>query len=145
MAKYYSIVFDREINATNEILITVGDYGSLFNAFNSLLDSGDEVIIIEPFFDCYAPMSILPGAKCIYIPLRPDAQTKNEAIMTSSSSEWKWNVKELEAAFSSKTKLIVISNTITYSDRNNILMRKNSLLLICRRKSQNPFWKRLWI
>ncbi len=46
IGKYYSLAFNRIINPLNEILITVGGYGSLFNAFSGLLDKDDEVLIL---------------------------------------------------------------------------------------------------
>ena len=48
-------------------------------------------------------MSIISGANCVYVPLRPRIETP------ISSADWVWNVDELEAAFSSKTKLIIIN------------------------------------
>jgi hypothetical protein len=44
IGKTYTKFMGREIDPINEILITVGAYGSLFNAFTSLLEKGDEVI-----------------------------------------------------------------------------------------------------
>ena len=45
LGKYYSIAFNRNINSLNEVLITVGGYGSLFNAFSGLLQKDDEVFL----------------------------------------------------------------------------------------------------
>lgn len=44
LAKCYSKLMGREIDPLNEVLVTVGAYGSLFNAFQGLLNDGDEVI-----------------------------------------------------------------------------------------------------
>ncbi|CAF1010747.1 unnamed protein product [Brachionus calyciflorus] len=104
IAKCYGSFLNREINPQNEVLVTVGAYGSLFNALSSFVSDGDEVIIIEPFYDCYAPMSAIAGAKCVFVPLRP--KTENEV---TTSADWVWDEKELESAFSSKTKLIVVN------------------------------------
>jgi kynurenine---oxoglutarate transaminase / cysteine-S-conjugate beta-lyase / glutamine---phenylpyruvate transaminase len=43
IGKCYSKQMNREINPLNEILVTVGAYGSLFNALNTFLEKDDEV------------------------------------------------------------------------------------------------------
>lgn len=62
---------DREIDPLNEVIITVGAYGSLFTAISALVNPDDEVIIMDPSFDCYAPMTVMAGGVPIYVPLRP--------------------------------------------------------------------------
>ena len=109
VAKYYShFSRGRKIDPLTEVLITVGAFSSLYNAFTGLLEKGDEVIIIEPFFDCYAPMSILAGAKCVFVPLKPKASSTDDT-RERTSAEWSWDDAELEAAFTPKTKLIIIN------------------------------------
>ena len=44
IAKLYGKLLNRKIDAMNEILITVGAYGSLHAAVNGLVNPGDEVI-----------------------------------------------------------------------------------------------------
>jgi kynurenine--oxoglutarate transaminase/cysteine-S-conjugate beta-lyase/glutamine--phenylpyruvate transaminase len=114
IALYYSRHSDgRTIDPLTDVLISVGGYGALFNACLGLLEYDDEVVIIEPFFDCYAPMSILAGAKCVYVPLKPQRnKTSIHENSIHSSSEWSWDDAELEAAFTSKTKLIIINTLV---------------------------------
>lgn len=106
IASFYSVKLNREINALNDVLITNGAYGSLFNIITSLVEPGDEVIIIEPFYDCYAPISIVAGAKCVFVPLKPKSTSTDGP---TSSVDWCWDEKELEAAFTSKTKMIIVN------------------------------------
>jgi kynurenine--oxoglutarate transaminase/cysteine-S-conjugate beta-lyase/glutamine--phenylpyruvate transaminase len=130
LAKTYSAFMNREIDPLNEILITSGAYGSLIGTLLAFLNEDDEVfshlntciiilsilnnsihqknvfkvVIIEPFFDCYAPMSVIAGAKCKFVPLKP------KKSKTSSSADWSWDENELESTFNSKTRLIMINS-----------------------------------
>ncbi len=75
-------MLERQIDPLSEVLVTVGAYGSLYNALSGFLEKDDEVIIIEPFFDCYVPMTGSAEAKCRFIPFRP---VKKE---TKTSADW---------------------------------------------------------
>lgn len=71
IAKLYSKLLQRELNPLNEILITAGAYEALYSSIMGHVDVGDEVIIIEPFFDCYEPMVKMAGGVAKFIPLKP--------------------------------------------------------------------------
>ncbi|XP_061393634.1 kynurenine aminotransferase [Musca vetustissima] len=104
IAKLYSKLLQREINPLNEVLITAGAYEALYSAIMGHVDVGDEVIIIEPFFDCYHPMVKMAGGVSRFIPLKP---TKTEG--TISSADWVLDEEELKKMFNSKTKMIILN------------------------------------
>ncbi|KAI9869495.1 MAG: hypothetical protein M1813_000284 [Trichoglossum hirsutum] len=70
------------------------------------IEEGDEVIVFEPFFDQYISNIEMPGGKIVYVPLHPPP---NGAFETSSASEWKVNMEELEKAITPRTRMIVIN------------------------------------
>ena len=59
------------INPQKEVLVTDGAYEALFCAVMGNVNQGDEVIIIEPYFDCYEPMVRLAGGTPRFISLSP--------------------------------------------------------------------------
>ena len=67
-----------------EITITAGATQAIFTAITAVVRPGDEVILFEPAYDCYAPAVELAGGICKYISLTPpdyaipwDAVTKS--------------------------------------------------------------------
>ncbi|XP_042243502.1 kynurenine aminotransferase-like isoform X1 [Homarus americanus] len=104
LSKLYSKLIGREINPLNEVLVTAGAYEALFVTIMGLVNKGDEVIIIEPFFDCYMPQVKLAGGTPVFVPLCPK---KTEGV--TSSGDWVLDPTELGNAFTDKTKAIIVN------------------------------------
>jgi methionine aminotransferase len=64
----YSIYYDPE----TEITVTSGATQALFTAIAALVRDGDEVIVIEPAYDCYVPAIELAGGKPVFFQLHPE-------------------------------------------------------------------------
>jgi len=68
-----------------------------------MVNPGDEVVIIEPYFDCYEPLVLLAGGTPKFIALKPTSTTDE------TSASWKLDMKELEQLFNLKTKAIILN------------------------------------
>ncbi|KAA0194267.1 Kynurenine---oxoglutarate transaminase [Fasciolopsis buskii] len=97
----------RHVDALNEVIVSVGAYGALSAAISSLIDHGDEVIIMDPSFDCYAPMTIFAGGVPVFVPLKPNSFPRGDAELTADA--WKFDPAELESKITPKTKMIILN------------------------------------
>lgn len=103
IAKLYGTLIGREINPMTEVMVTVGAYQSLFSAISGHVDQGDEVIIIEPFYDCYYDQIKSAGGIPKSIALKPSKSG------TISSADWVLDPIEFEKLFSKKTKVLILN------------------------------------
>lgn len=63
----YGASYDPE----TEITVTAGATQAIFTAISALIRQGDEVILFEPAYDCYAPAVELAGGICKFVSLEP--------------------------------------------------------------------------
>jgi methionine transaminase len=68
-----------------EVTVTSGATEAIFNAIHAVVRAGEEVIVLDPCYDCYEPAIDLAGARAVHIPLdpqtfAPDWQRVREAI-----------------------------------------------------------------
>nr|XP_018908095.1 PREDICTED: kynurenine--oxoglutarate transaminase 3-like isoform X1 [Bemisia tabaci] len=105
ISELYGKLLGRKIDPQSEVLATIGGYEALFCAIHGFAGPGDEVIIVEPYFDCYVPMTVSTGATPIFVPLRNKGSNPNYA----SSKDWVLDPDELARAFNRRTKLFILN------------------------------------
>ena len=86
--------YGRQIDSA-EILVTAGATQAIFTAIQALVFKNDEVVIIDPAYDCYVPAIDLVGGKCVHVSLETDFTVD-------------WN--KVEHAINSKTKMLIVNN-----------------------------------
>ncbi|CAN7991506.1 unnamed protein product [Ixodes pacificus] len=106
LARMYSRLVGREIDAEEEVVVTVGAQQALYCTIFGMVNPGDEVIVIEPFFDGYETITQIAEGVPVYIPLRPPQAKDGKNV---SSADWVLDPKELESKFNEKTKMIVLN------------------------------------
>ena len=94
-AAYQKRRFGLEYDPKTEIIVTVGGSEAIDIAIRALVDPGDEVIIPEPCFVCYDPITRLAGGVPVKIALKPE-------------EGFKLTPQALKAAVTAKTKLLVL-------------------------------------
>ncbi len=90
-ARFYGM----HIDAARGVVVTAGATEGVFCAVMGLVNPGEEVIVIEPFYDSYLPAIVMAGAVPVCVPLHPP--------------DWTFDLDELRAAFSSKTRALILN------------------------------------
>jgi len=102
LAEEYAESFGRNLAPMKEVMTTIGAYEAIYCAVTAFVNEGDEVIVIDPCFDCYASDVKLCGGSLVRVPLRASDNALN-------SKDWAIDPTEFEAAFTSKTKALIIN------------------------------------
>lgn len=90
----------REYGATvdpdTDITVMAGASQAIFNTVLGLVHPGDEVIVLDPCYDCYDPAITLAGARAVHVPLDP----KTFAV------DW----DRVRAAVTPKTRMLFVNS-----------------------------------
>jgi len=94
-AAYLERRFDLCYDPVKEMLITVGGSEAIDLAIRALINPGEEVLVPEPSFVCYAPITVMAGGTPVAIPM-------------TAENEFRLSPEQLEAAITPRTKLLVL-------------------------------------
>ncbi len=95
IAQRYRRGHELDFDPDAEVTVTCGATEGMAAVFMALLDPGDEVIILEPFYENYGPDAILAGAIPKFVPLERPL--------------WHLDEERLRKAFTKNTKAIVVN------------------------------------
>jgi N-succinyldiaminopimelate aminotransferase len=90
--------YGQQFDPESQVLITVGASEAIAAAVLGLVEPGSEVILIEPYFDTYAPVIAMAGAHRVSVPLVPDG------------GGFALDVDAVRAAVTSRTRAIIVNS-----------------------------------
>ncbi len=92
MERFYGVQVDPDL----EVTVTSGATEGLCATLLGILEPGDEIILMEPWFDTYPPVATLAGARIRYVSMQPP--------------DFKLPEEALSAAFNPRTKAVLINS-----------------------------------
>ena len=95
IAEFANKNFDGKINSEN-VMVTPGARFGVFLAITTLLNPGDEIIVIEPAWPAYRQCAINSGIKV-------------RSVKTTLENKWEPNIDEIASCINDNTKMIVLN------------------------------------
>ena len=96
LALTYAELYGMAVDAETMVTVTCGSTEAMVSTLLAIVDPGDEVIVPEPFYENYGPDAAICGARPVFLPLHAPDHT--------------FDPDELRAAFSTRTKAIIINS-----------------------------------
>ena len=90
--------YGQEFDPGNQVLVTVGASEAIAGAILGLVEPGSEVLLLEPYFDTYAPVIAMAGAHRVSVPLVADGRG------------FALDIDAVRAAITPRTKAIVVNS-----------------------------------
>lgn len=145
------------IDPSTEVTVTSGATEALFGSMMALVDPGDEVICFEPTYDAYVPDIVMAGGIARFVRLHPpiadhqpttndqihsarDHSQPSTPVADTSASDWWFDPTELEAAFTARTRVILLNTphnptgkVFTYAELQHIadLCQRHNVIAVC--------------
>ncbi len=88
-------LYGRKVDVDAEITVTSGATEAIFAAVTAVVHAGDEVIVLDPCYDCYEPAIDLAGGNAVHVPLDP----------RDFSVDW----QRVRDAITPKTRMIMVN------------------------------------
>ncbi|MEU2955499.1 pyridoxal phosphate-dependent aminotransferase [Streptomyces xanthochromogenes] len=97
----YGLAYDPD----REVLVTVGATEAIAASLLALVEPGDEVVALEPYYDSYAACIAMAGGTRVPVTLRP----QEGALGGGADRHFALDLDELRAAITPRTRLILLN------------------------------------
>lgn len=111
ISAFYNRKYNTDYDPKSEVLVTVGGSEGIDMVIRTLINPGDEVLLVEPSFVCYRPIAETCGAKVISIATKPE-------------NNFKLTEEEIENAVTPNTKLLILPYP---NNPTGAILRRNEL------------------
>ncbi len=95
LARTYGELYGMDVDPERMITVTCGATEAMISALLAIVDPGDEVVVLEPFYENYGPDVAICGAKPVHVSIRHPAL--------------RFDPEELRRAFSPRTKAVIVN------------------------------------
>ena len=95
LARTYRELYAMQVDPETMLTVTCGSTEAMISTLLAICDPGDEVIVLEPFYENYGPDAAISGATPVFVPLRPPT--------------FEFDPDELAKAFTARTKAIIVN------------------------------------
>lgn len=96
IAEHEARFYGTPVDPLTQVLVTSGATEALAASLLALVEPGDEVVLLQPAYDCYAPLVRRAGGTPRFVSLHPP--------------DWHLDEAELARAFTPRTKLLLLNN-----------------------------------
>ncbi|MDH4400913.1 MAG: methionine aminotransferase [Burkholderiaceae bacterium] len=100
ISRKVAALYQHQYDPDTEITITSGATQAIMGSVLACVGTGDEVIVLEPCYDCYIPAIKLAGGTAISVPMRAPTQTN-----PVYSVDWAL----VHSVITNKTKLLIVN------------------------------------
>ena len=95
ISRYMSVKYSLNYNPGSQVLVTVGASEGIDVALRAVVESGDEVLVVEPCFVSYKPCVIMAGGIPVPVP-------------TNVENGFRVTAEDIESRITNKTKAIIL-------------------------------------
>ena len=113
LKRYYADFrnFTKLQDEKQQILVTVGAYEALFVSLMAFVQPGDQVILIDPAFDAYAPIVQMAGGQSVFVPLVRRQLANKQSGDNLTTEKFELDMDKLGKLMSNGKSRVLVLNT----------------------------------